>query len=244
MRKKVRFGIGGIFALMGLGILVGGLRFLMLPSTLPIRQVKVVGDYRFVDASQLQLALMPYVSQGFFGLKVRAAERAILALPGIEEVSVRRIFPGTLSIRVLEKTPEAFLPDGEIYATDGTAFLPLRAFPSKDLPVFAGSLQDLPSIASFYQEAKPLLEQDGLHLNYVACDGLGSWTLGTREGMTVMLGRTDLLARLHRLTDNYGILEKINQNQIPTRVDLRYNLGFSAAYAEPTRGSGSHSAVS
>ena len=234
----------GFFALLVLIFLLGGAwswRYAHLSTTLPIHMVKVVGEYQFVDPLVLQKTVMPYVATGFFNVNIRGAESALLTIPGVSSATLRRVWPDRIEIRIVEKKAQATLPDGEVYAVDGSVFMPLHSQHLSQLPVFAGALSDLPAIASFYNSAEFLLMKEGFHIDFVGCDGLGSWTMGVMQpaghpantpmNMTIVLGRDHLLEKLTRFTQNYPILEKTNQGRIPSLVDLRYNLGFAAEYS-------------
>ena len=248
--SKIRTGFFILIAfLISLGV-VWDWHYLHLPTTLPIRVVKVVGEYQFVDEGVLESAVLPYVATGFFNVNIRGAELALLKTPGVSRAALRRVWPDKIEIQVTEKKAQATLPDGEIYATDGSVFMPLHAKNLSQLPIFAGAIEDLPAIASFYNSAEFLLMKDGFHVDFVGCDGLGSWTIGVIQpnndannnannnagnnnsniNMTIILGRDHLLQKLTRFSQNYLILEKTNQGKIPTLVDLRYNLGFAAEY--------------
>ncbi len=242
MFKKFRVILLIICVILIVGGGLWGWRYLHLPTTLPIRAVKVVGEYEFVDQQALQKTVIPFVTTGFFNVNIRGAEAALLQIPGVSVASLRRVWPDKIEIQVTEKKAQAILPDGQIYATDGSVFMPFHSEhlnpllekKLSQLPVFAGSVEDLPAVAAFYQQAQRLLGQDGFRVNFVGCDELGSWTVGVTNmttNMTIVLGRDHLLEKLARFTQNYGILEKTNQNKIPILIDLRYNLGFAAEYS-------------
>ncbi len=277
--KKIRI----ILLILLIAVISGGgfwgWRYIHLSTTLPIHVVKVVGEYQFVDQQILQKTVMPYVATGFFNVNIRGAELALLQIPGVSLASLRRVWPDKIEIQVSEKKAQATLPDGQIYAVDGSVFMPFHVQPGNkslekslsQLPVFAGAVEDLPEIAAFYHSAEFLLMKNGFHIDFVGCDGLGSWTLGVRlsqaeasgnpsdnhdssgnesnnesnksaniqsrtpqnnlGSITIVLGRDHLIEKLTRFSKNYSILEKTNQNKIPTLIDLRYNLGFAAEYS-------------
>ncbi len=212
------------------GVLFLAWRYLHLPTNFPIHRVKVVGDYQFVDPETLEKVVLPYVDKGFFNIPIQAADTALNQIPGVEKSSLKRIWPDQVDIRVMEKIAEAILPDGEIYATDGTVFKPILNPDLNQLPLFSGALEDLPAIKNFYHSAKFLLGKAGFQINYVGCDGLGSWTIGVNPNMTIILGQNHLMDKLSRFVEHYPMLKESNGGKIPTSVDLRYTLGFAVKY--------------
>ena len=226
-------------------LVVGGFfwvrHYLHQPTTFPIRMVKVVGEYQFIDPETLEKVVTPYVSTGFFNVDIQDAELALSEIPGVESANLKRVWPDKIEIRIVEKKAEATLPHGEIYATDGTIFKPIISKDLGSFPIFAGSMEDLPAMTSFYHSAEFLLMKEGFHVTFVGCDGLGSWTIGVIHGgdnqnpsanMTIILGQDHLIEKLTRFTEHYSMLEQTNGGRVPSSVDLRYTLGFSAKYSQ------------
>jgi cell division protein FtsQ len=220
---------------------VWGWFYLHRSTTLPIRYVKVVGDYQFISPDILQKVVIPYVSTGFFNVNIESADEALVQIPGVSRATLKRVWPDKVEIRVKEKTAQATLPDGSVYAMDGTVFQPILSPNLSQLPVFAGAVSDLPAIKNFYDSASFLLLKQGFQVTYVGCDGLGSWTLGVKHGvddavqashMTIVLGQDHLLEKLTRFVQHYSMLEETNGGKIPVSVDLRYSLGFAAKYSQ------------
>ncbi len=239
--KKIRNLLVLIAALCLSGSGIWSWFYLHRPTTFPIRYVKVVGDYQFISPDVFQKVVMPYVSTGFFNVNIETADRALVEIPGVSQATLKRVWPDKVEIRVKEKTAQATLPDGEVYATDGTMFQPIVSQDLSQLPVFAGAIEDLPAIKNFYDSASFLLLKQGFQVTYVGCDGLGSWTLGVKHGvdhavevshMTIILGQDHLLEKLSRFVQHYSMLEKTNGGKIPISVDLRYSLGFAAKYSQ------------
>jgi cell division protein FtsQ len=239
MMKKFWVGLFLGLLLIVLGGAIGLWRYVHLPASFPIRSVQVVGEYQFVKPEVLQHVVLPFISKGFFNLNVAGAQAALTQIPGIDSASVRRVWPDAIKIQVSEEKPEATLPDGRIYSADGRVFQPMVSRDLSALPVFAGSIEDLPAIQEFYHSAEFLAVKSGFQITFVGCDGLGSWTLMLQRSVsssdqkisiTVILGKDRPLERLSRFLSHYPMLEASDSGKIPVSVDLRYNMGFSAKY--------------
>ena len=85
-------------------ILWDGLK-LYNPNTLPIRSVKIVGDYSHVDHQLLQQTILPFLTGCFLRMDSVGLTNQLQQLPWIDNASVRRIWPGTLQIHIVEKKP-------------------------------------------------------------------------------------------------------------------------------------------
>ncbi len=105
---------------------------------LVLRQVDVVGNHLLAKSAILEKAGLELGTK-LPSVPVSAAKDALLSLPGVGEVKIRRIYPSRIEISVIEKAPVAMGFAREWYgmAADGTR-IPGLDWGESDVPVVDG----------------------------------------------------------------------------------------------------------
>ena len=206
-----------------------GLRQLQDPQVWPVRVVGIDGEMHYLQRERLERAGIQAVKGSFFSVDLARIRAELADLPWVDSVTIRRVWPDTLRVQVLEQQPlarwgeDALLnPRGEIFRPQ-----PLPAFPQ--LTVLEGQAEDAGSISREYQRIDTLLKTIGLELARVRVDARQAWLLRTRDGLEIHLGRKEILPRLARFVRLYPRLEQSDQARLKM-VDLRYTNGFSASW--------------
>lgn len=107
--------------------------------TLPVRSVKIGGEFVHVSRSDIERAVEPMLASGLVRVDLDALRRAALDVPGVREVAVRRVGPDSLEIWVVERVAVARWGNGGYLEIDGTHFAPPAGGASAEaLPVLSG----------------------------------------------------------------------------------------------------------
>lgn len=210
---------------------VGVLAWLAAPLLAGPRltSLTVSGRLQHVDPAAVQRAVLPELGDGFFDTRVDDIGSAVEALPWVAEASVRREWPHTLHVDVVEEVPVARwngdgLMDarGKVFARSGDpAYASLPALSGRD-----GAEQD---VLAQYDTLAGMLTPRGLDISALDVDARGAATVVLDDGIEVRLGREDTAARLAR----FGALA------LPTLaaklaavayVDMRYTNGFAVGW--------------
>ena len=218
-----------------LGMVVFGALIYMMPalSRMPINHVRVVGELREITEVSLREAISSHLAKGFFVVDVAAVRRDILKLPWMKSVSVRRTWPGSLCVAVLEHKAEARWFDGGLLATDGTLFQPLPNSYPADLPMLKGISGRHAEMLRQYRELRRVLRPIKWEIRQFTRTERPIWEIeldsGLDDGLVIVLENKNPVAVLEQFARTAPAIfgERIND---VSRVDLRYANGFSVRW--------------
>jgi len=210
-----------------------GVWILSQPDTLPIRSVKVEGEFRYLTQQDIYEALGGLTSGGFFNVDVRAVKIAAESLPWVDSASVRRSWPDTLRLEITEQVPLARWGEDQVVNKRGELFQP----PSKGLPVnlpqFSGPSGTGVKVAESFQLLAKKMKEINLRISALTLTERRAWHVRMENGLYLMLGKVVNDERLNRFISAYPKLlgEKITRVD---SVDLRYTNGFAVRWKEPS----------
>ena len=203
-------------------------------DVLVIETVQIEGEFRYLDKQNLQNSALPHVSGGFFSVNLDRIRNHLLELPWVEDVSIRRQWPHSLRIRVIEKQPVAFWGEKEILSARGNLFRPESIDQSLQLPVLTGPEGQYGNMLKELSRMQAWLVDTGLVIKHISQDERRSWTLTMASGLELRLGRHKQHERLHRFVDVYT--EKLMHKQQKIKhIDMRYTNGLAVAWKKPQK---------
>ncbi len=198
----------------------------------PIQRLQLSAEFQRVSSEQIQSAITPQVTPGFFALDIEAVHTALMGLPWVAEVEVRKRWPDVLEVRVVEHRAVARWGEQQLVSDRGELFAAPGSDRVQGLPELAGPDARLDEVMSFDQLARDALQGSGIDLRGVRLSQRGSWTLTLASGARVLLGRTDAGSRLARLARYLPALLG-SEGRPLERADLRYSNGFALRWQAP-----------
>ena len=200
----------------------------------PINAVRIEGRFERVSAMQIESAMLPYLKGGFLSTNLGVVQDAIAALPWVERASVRRSWPATLSVTVVEERAAARWGEAGLLNVYGELFVAETSHIPAELPRLNGPAGSELKVARLFFDLDKRLTQRGLTAVSLAIDARGSWELGLSNGMQVRLGAMAVDERTDRFFAALdGVLgpvaDKVNY------VDMRYTNGFAVGW-KPAEG--------
>ncbi len=221
----------GLFALLAVG-LGATYHVLSQPGRLPLRVIQINGEFQHLDRGAIQRVVVDAIDGGFFSCDMRKLREAVLAMPWVDDVSVRRSWPDRLSMIVTEQTPLARWGDDALVNVRGDLFSPSDLAPFSNLVGLSGPLGSERRVVAFYQRAVIGARSRGMQLREVELDQRRHWWLRFDDGLVVSLGREQVEYRLAQFLRVYPSLAAEPARQ-PQRVDMRYAHGFAVSWREP-----------
>lgn len=223
--------IGSSLAILIVALFVWGGQYLSNPDTLPIKQVRVEGDFTRLSPVDLQQLVTDKVRGGFFNLNVDAVRDALLAEPWVSKVSVQRVWPDGLRVIVTEQIPVVRWGDKGLLNELGEYFEPeLNTIP-ENLPSLTGPDGSEVLLLKRYQEMQQRVKEIKFSIVELTLDERRAWSFRLANGINIILGRKQVSERFQRFLDLIPttVSGRIAQT---AKVDMRYTNGFAVKWRQ------------
>jgi len=214
----------------------------------PLRTLRVNGELHQVDPARLREVLLPFAQRGFFAVRLDDAQAAVSTLPWVDTAEVRKRWPDTLEVRVVEHRPIARWGDNRLLSDDGTLFPAADAEAPRTLPLLDGPDSRTGAVMELYGEARELFAPAGVDVRALRLDPRGSWSLRLSNGVDVVVGSREARLRLDRFARLLPQLlaqqaRSTDRAQPLLRADLRYTNGFALTWGDEPAPDGSRQAT-
>lgn len=194
-----------------------------------IKKIQVVSSFKHIDNNDLYSKLKRYTKVGFFEFNPDALSKKLLRSPWVKSVSVRRIWPDRIAIKIKEQVAVARWNDNYLLNYDGEIFAPdIGTFPSQ-LPSLYGSDSDAGDVLRSYFAINKLLKKSKYDISSMKVDRHNSFSLILDDGVRIFVGHKDILPRLKMFVKMYPQIMENSNKQIDS-LDLRYNDGISVRW--------------
>lgn len=201
------------------------------PAVLPLKIVRIDGEFRQLDRRDLEQAVSGAIRGNFFTVDLEQVRAAALKLAWVDQVTVRRIWPGTLSMWVVEQQPLAHWGQEELVNAAGHIFAPEHAALGSELPRLEGPRERAVEVVERYRQMNGRLVALGLDLRWLKMDRRGAWSIGFADGSELKLGQADTALRIERFIRLYPGLARAENRKVK-RVDMRYANGVAVLWDE------------
>ena len=204
-----------------------------LSRAYPIKYVRTEGVFQYLSKDEIKTALEPLVKTGFFDIDVQVIHNAVETLPWVESVTVRRVWPDAIDIKVKEKKPIVRWRENSLISDKGVVFTPKTLEPFIDLLQVSGPDGQHNKVLEIMKGVKTALEDQSLELAEFIITDRWSWKVKSANNLQILLGRTDQLKKLQRFLKTLSVLpqEQIDAMEI---VDLRYPNGYAVSWKAGT----------
>jgi cell division protein FtsQ len=198
-------------------------------DSLPIKHVSVKGELVYTEKPDLITAVTPYVKGSFFNVDVVKVRQAAEALPWVNQVQVRRIWPDKLLLQVAEHRAIAQWGDDGLVDETGDVFYPPKHTMPAGLVMMHGFKGGSKVMTQRLVDIHQQMSRLGLKVTELTMDQRRSWQLGFSNGMKILIGRANSEQRLKRFAKVYQMGLKAYQKNIEG-VDMRYTNGLAVIW--------------
>ena len=231
--------------LQGLEWLKSALRFSLLLAVLLIVMAGSVSLYRYIDRPLAHIAVIsPYqrvtqqdietlvgdiTSGGFISLDLSVVRQRLEAHPWIASASVRRQWPNRLQLRIVEEVPIARWRDSGFLNRSGVALNATDNRALSNLPHLVGQEGSSRLVMSEFRDVSELMFSQGLKVVAFSVDAHDTRSLKLASGHEVVLGRSDVIAKVRRFLAIWQG-ELASRQQDIKAIDARYDNGVAVSW--------------
>lgn len=197
----------------------------------PLANISIKGEFEFLQKKRIQSVVSDSLDGNFVDLNLVELKSQIEADPWVYDVRLQRVWPDGLVITVIEQKPiarwggDGFLNQfGELIHVENNKNL-------SKLPLLYGEERLSNEIAKTYLEMARLLASRGLNLKGLQVDNKRSWELVVDDGILLVLGQEDVIAKLQNFLLVYQ-QHLVGVKHTIKRVDLRYESGLAVEWLE------------
>jgi len=225
---------GTILTLVLLAALAGGIWWYFHQSDLfVVEEIEVRNHHVYTPEEIIELAgLEP--GGNIFPLDAAAARKGIVRNRDFRDAQIRKIFPSTIRIRVMEREPRARVTYGQYYTIDeeGVVLGPKKSSSERDLPVIRG-LKVVDNSSDLYppekrdaslhllKELERLGIENLIRIEEISVDPSDRIELKAEGELEITLGTESYGEQLARLKT---VLERLGPDLARARqIDLRYS---------------------
>ncbi|MFN2328575.1 MAG: cell division protein FtsQ/DivIB [Chromatocurvus sp.] len=201
-------------------------------ASMPVGRIAVAGTLDAPRQHALQLAVQQALDGGFVAADLSRVREAMEALPWVYSASVRRRWPDTLDIRVVEQLPIARWGDSGFLNHEGLVFAASGGEAWSELPIIHGPAGSERRLMQHYQRLHDLLAVAELSVARLEQDSLGQLHAELQSGLRINLGNENFLLRVQRFLDLYRN-DLVQRTEQVASVDLRYAKGAAVTFHEP-----------
>jgi cell division protein FtsQ len=195
----------------------------------PISSVRIAGEFVNVSRQALQRVVNEFLPSGFFELDVEAVRQAASEIPWIRRISVRRVWPDSMHVAVVERIAVARWNKTSLLEADGARFVPDETSLKEAYVDLYGPPGTEQQVLAQYARLAPAISALNASVERLSLDKRGTWQVGLDNGLELQLGYEDDLES----TGAYiALLPQIlgERYVAAERIDLRYSNGFAVRW--------------
>lgn len=204
---------------------------------IPVQQITVTGEMEHTRTEAVEDMVQSALAGGFLKADLQRIREQLEGLPWIFEATVRRKWPASLEIHVVEQLPIARWGEDGFLNHEGQVFRSGKQGDWQSLPLLEGPEGSAGELVANYQRLLRILSPLHLTIEQLAVDERGQMEAVLAGDLTLVVGRTEFLERMQRFVALYRGELAQRAGDIE-RVDLRYESGVAVTFSEPSHVAG------
>lgn len=195
----------------------------------PINEVVVHGEFKYLNAAELESRIKQRLDGSFFSLDVELLQRNIEDDPWIYGVSIRKEWPQKVHVFIVEQDATAVWNNDLLLNRFGDVFFANGVEVEETLPKLYGPEGKEKDVLKGYVDMQYLLDLHDFRISELVLSERYAWQMWLQKGIHLNLGRSDKMSRVQRFIDMYPLLEQYNEKEV-AKIDLRYDIGLAVSW--------------
>ena len=200
----------------------------------PIVAVNIESSFQYLNRNASESLIEPHLTETFIDLNIKQLKASVEAHSWVDQAIVRRQWPDTLIIKIIEQKPIARWGGQEYLSQKGEVFTHESYVDLSHLPMLQASKKYTERVLKHYLVMSKMLLDYDLKASTIVMDDALSWLLNFDNGIELKVGKDHVLNKLKRFIGVYDMM-KIDEQAKIKAVDMRYSNGFAVAWHSPRR---------
>jgi cell division protein FtsQ len=196
------------------------------PTMLPIKNVRIESAFSHVSKQKLSEALSTHVDTGYFAMDVAAVVNAAESLAWVKKASVRRVWPDSMVISIVEQSIAAKWNDKSFLNQEGEIFSPIKIEVLTEVPQLYGANHQSHLVLEKLNALNASISSEALLVSVLAKAEHGSWTVKLKNGTEILMGKRDPLEAIKIGVQVLALASDEVLQKIEV-LDVRYPNGLS-----------------
>jgi cell division protein FtsQ len=192
----------------------------------PISHIEISGSYQYIQDRDISRLISKDVQGSFFSADINEIHTAVLKHPWVHQASVRKKWPNTIQVYLVEQTPVAIWNDDLLLNSEGVPFA--GDIQNDKLPTLFGPNGAEKTALSGYKAMQMILSTGTLTVDNLVLSERFAWQVQLNNGIKLNLGRQEFIDRLQRFINLYPLLQQ--DSRAINYVDLRYDTGAAVGW--------------
>lgn len=214
-----------LFSGLGYGV-VSTPRVVETVSNQHVEQVVIEGDINFISEQEVLSAVNGYISESMVMVDLVEIKKTLEDMPWVREVTIRKEWPDTLVLNMIEEKAIARWGERRLLNQDGVIFEPSNIIGLEQLAMLSGPIGTERQVMEQYLLFNQLLFPRGLRIGELMLDNRHAWTVMLGNGVEINVGKSKVMERIKRLVEFVDPVF-IEQMANVDAIDLRYANGIA-----------------
>jgi cell division protein FtsQ len=193
---------------------------------LPVQEVIFSGERKVLIDAQMEAFIRQHERGSFFALNVNEVHKLLEEMPWVYRASVRKRWPSSLHIYLIEQQPVAIWNEDLLLNTQGDIFDGGKV--AMKLPLLFGPGGSEKTALAGFNAMESLLSSTGLTINALFLSERFAWRVELSNGIRLNIGRQQFIDRVQNFIDIFPLLK--SQNKAINYIDLRYDIGLAVGW--------------
>jgi cell division protein FtsQ len=198
---------------------------------LPVKYVRIVGAFQYIAEDKVKKVLRDHVINGFYNADIQQIQASVKALPWVDAVTVKRIWPDTIDIAIDEQRPIARWGDKALLNIKGESFKPDQINDFSDLALLDGPEGYEKKMLKVANELSAALTEQNMKLAEFQINERRAWNIRLRNKIVLNAGRNQPLKKIQRFLNTISLITEKQIAKIEI-VDLRYSNGYALTWKQ------------
>jgi cell division protein FtsQ len=201
------------------------------PSTMPVKHVRIEAELKNLSKEKISSELLELVQAGYFSIDREAIVKKITDMEWVKGAHVRRVWPDTIVVSLIEQTPVAVWNKTKFLNKTGEIFQPEISTLIESLPLLSGIDSRSKFVLAQNENINDSIEVFGVSVQQLDLFEHGSWKVLLSNGISVKAGNKLPAKEMNKAL---GVLVSIQAELLNhvRAIDLRYPNGVSVIWKD------------